>query len=127
MQQNIRLIRMQSGPDVISELDYVDETFVNLKNPIAIAFVPRGGKTILVMESWIPSSILVQNEVIIRITDIVFSNEILPLVLESYLDMVQKILGSNGSSIKVIDEPIDMDQMDIHILEELDMEGETLQ
>lgn len=130
---DIQLFRLRDNNlDIVSEYVEVEDEVV-LVNPITISFETRGGRTTLYMEPWLPLTILEDPIVIIKQSEILFTAKIVDSVAQNYMDMTTKVLEAKVVFQKGTDIALEVDLEsnggygDIHLLEDINMDGSTLQ
>ena len=126
MENNIKIIRMSSGEDVICSLtDNKDGNYVFVE-PMTVMVRQRGNQMGLIMAHWLPVSIINKNETKVNHKDILTIFEPNEDLEEYYMNTVvrlREVLKAKEVADKMSDEEI-MDVMEA--LEEISQEDRTL-
>ena len=69
---NVKLIRMQTGEDIMASMIEMDKDQIQLNDPMRLVFrrMPTG-QTIMMMMPWLPIELIKQNSAMIYTSDIV--------------------------------------------------------
>lgn len=121
---DIKIVRLQSGEDIIAEITEVDGTGeVILDDPMVIFFkrLPSG-KTMMVMSPWLPVELIEDNRATLFAGDIVTVLEPRNTMKEYYINLVgeyseeieDSISKFDSSMMEILDddEDIDMEEED---------------
>jgi hypothetical protein len=121
---DIKIVRLQSGEDIIAEITEVDGTGeVILDDPMVIFFkrLPSG-KTMMVMTPWLPVELIEDNRATLFAGDIVTVLEPRNTMKEYYINLVgeyseeieDSISKFDSSMMEILedDEDIDMEEED---------------
>jgi hypothetical protein len=87
---NIKIVRLQSGEDIIADfIEFQEEDVVKLDNPMHIIFkrIPSG-QTVMVMLPWLPIEIIKENNAVIYTSDILTVIEPKEHLIKYYSEMV---------------------------------------
>lgn len=120
---NIKLIRLQTGEDVIADMAMSDnEDIVTLNNPMHVIFkrTPTG-RVIMMMMPWLPLEIIDQNSANIYTADILTVLEPKESLVEYYGDVVEASLDTMKEDTTIRDRTTEYDNGSLEI-EELDFE-----
>lgn len=112
---NVKLIRMQSGEDIMASMIEHDGDTVQLDDPMRLVFrrLPTG-QTIMMMMPWLPIELVKENSATIFISDIITTIEPKDAMIEYYGKIVTKLLEDMSDS----------DEMLQSLLEQQDEEDE---
>lgn len=112
---NVKLIRMQSGEDIMASMIEHDGDTVQLDDPMRLVFrrLPTG-QTIMMMMPWLPIELVKENSATIFISDIITTIEPKDAMIEYYGKVVTKLLEDMSDS----------DEMLQSLLEQQDEEDE---
>jgi hypothetical protein len=121
---DIKIVRLQSGEDIIAEITEVDGTGeIILDDPMVIFFkrIPSG-KTMMVMTPWLPVELIEDNRATLFAGDIVTVLEPRNTMKEYYINLVgeyseeieDSISKFDSSMMEILedDEDIDMEEED---------------
>jgi hypothetical protein len=121
---DIKIVRLQSGEDIIAEITEVDGTGeIILDDPMVIFFkrIPSG-KTMMVMTPWLPVELIEDNRATLFAGDIVTVLEPRNTMKEYYINLVgeyseeieDSISKFDSSMMEILedDENIDMEEED---------------
>ena len=113
---NVKLIRMQSGEDIMASMIEHEDDTVQLDDPLRLVFrrLPTG-QTIMMMMPWLPIELIQVNSATIYTSDIITMVEPKAAMIEYYDKIVQKLLEDMSDS----------DEMLRTILEENDSEEDS--
>lgn len=120
---NIKLIRLQTGEDVIADMAMSDnEDIVTLNNPMHVIFkrTPTG-RVIMMMMPWLPLEIIDQNSANIYTADILTVLEPKESLVEYYGDVVEASLDTMKEDTTIRDRTTEYDNGSLEV-EELDFE-----
>lgn len=117
---NIKIVRLQSGEDIIANYFVDDENgTIMLDNPMHIIFKRNtNGQTVMMMMPWLPIEIIKQNHAIIDIADVLTVIDPKENLITHYGNTVIEIM--ERISAKEMEEELDDGEDDE---EELDLEN----
>ena len=114
---NVKLIRMQSGEDIMASM-FEDENSdqIQINDPMRIVFrrLPTG-QTVMMMMPWLPVELIKENIAMIYYSDIVTVVDPKESMIRYYDKLVER----------TIEEMADSDKMIEQLLEESESEGES--
>jgi len=87
---NIKILRLQSGEDIIGLVDISDENY-KVTEPMTVGIEPRGKYNGLVMHQWIPVQLVKNKTIVISKCDVMFAMEPTDEFSEYYNATVEKI------------------------------------
>ena len=130
---NIKLVRMQNGDDIISDVTQVGN-MVTLTNPLRLVFrrLPTG-QTMMLVAPWLPNELIEENHAIVSNTDVLtFFNPKNKLV-EYYNKMVEINMQRKENFGKILEdylqseiESADLEEDDLD-LEETELPSEIME
>ena len=129
---NIKIIRLQSGEDIIANYSFDEEEgVVNVSRPMVLFFkrLPTG-KSVMMLGPWLPIELIKANSVKLYAQDIltVFSpKDSLVEYYNNVTDDVEKTMEENGEQIEMSlsrreTNDYEEDEEDMELQEELDIE-----
>jgi hypothetical protein len=118
---NIKLVRMQNGDDVISDVTQVGN-MVTLTNPLRLIFrrLPTG-QTMMLVAPWLPNELIEENHAIVANTDVLTFFSPKNKLVEYYNKMVEINLQRKENFGKVLDEYLQSE------IETADLEDEDIE
>ena len=90
---NIKIVRLQSGEDVIADYTQIDgNASVLLVNPMSLMFkrMPTG-RAVMFMSPWIPLELVEKNEAWVYEADILSTFQPKPQIIDYYSNMVKEV------------------------------------
>jgi hypothetical protein len=102
---NVKLIRMQSGEDIMASMFENDESDqIQLNDPMRIVFrrMPTG-QTVMMMMPWLPVELIKENSALIYSSDIVTVVEPKESMIRYYDKLVERTIEEMADSDKLID------------------------
>ena len=87
---NIRLIRLQNGDDIIASFEIVD-TIVKISEPMLVQMHHQGTHMGLILQHWLPIQLIKKNETILQPKDIICVVEPNDQLITYYTNTVEKI------------------------------------
>jgi GTPase involved in cell partitioning and DNA repair len=87
---NIKVLRLQSGEDIIGLVDISDENY-KVTEPMTVGIESRGKYNGLVMHQWIPVQLVKNKTIVISKCDVMFAMEPTEEFTEYYNATVEKI------------------------------------
>jgi len=87
---NIKILRLQSGEDIIGLVDISDENY-KVTEPMSVGIEPRGKYNGLVMHHWLPVQLVKNKTIVISKCDVMFAMEPTDEFTEYYNTTVEKI------------------------------------
>ena len=120
----IKIIRMQSGEDILAEMDSAPN-HVRMDNPMRLVFrrLPTG-QTMMLLAPWLPSELVEEDFATISNSDILTLFNPKAKLIEYYNKMVEMQLKRKEEFGKIIDNYL-QDEMDDADIEELETEEIT--
>lgn len=116
---NVKLIRMQSGEDIMaSMLEEENSDQIQVNDPMRIVFrrLPTG-QTVMMMMPWLPVELIKENSAMIYYSDIITVVEPKESMIRYYDRLVERTVSEMADSDKMIE----------GLLEEQDQEEEDVQ
>jgi hypothetical protein len=116
---NVKLIRMQSGEDIMASMFEDGESDqIQINDPMRIVFrrLPTG-QTVMMMMPWLPVELIKENSAMIYYSDIVTVVEPKESMIRYYDKLVERTIEEMSDSDKMID----------NLLEEQESEEEDTQ
>ncbi len=102
---NVKLIRMQSGEDIMASMFEEDNSDqIQLNDPMRIVFrrMPTG-QTVMMMMPWLPVELIKENSAVIYYSDIVTVVEPKESMIRYYDKLVERTIEEMADSDKMID------------------------
>ena len=102
---NVKLIRMQSGEDIMASMFENEESDqIQLNDPMRIVFrrMPTG-QTVMMMMPWLPVELIKENSAMIYSSDVVTVVEPKEAMIRYYDKLVERTIGEMADSDKLID------------------------
>ena len=90
MANNIRLIRLQNGDDIIASFE-LEDTIVKISEPMLLQLHHQGTHMGLILQHWLPIQLIKKNETILQSKDIVCVVEPNDELSQYYINTVEKI------------------------------------
>lgn len=88
---NVRILRLQCGEDIIAAIEQIDENAYELSEPMQFVLVQKGSDVNIQMQHWLPVQLIKENKVSIEGKDILFIEEPTDSFAEYYTNSVEKI------------------------------------
>lgn len=127
----IKLIRMQNGDDIISNVSQVGNS-VQLTNPLRLIFrrLPTG-QTMMLVAPWLPNELIEEDCAIVSSSDVLTYFTPKQKLVEYYNKMVEVNVERKEQFGKILDEylqtEIETADMEVEELEESEMPAEVLE
>ena len=102
---NVKLIRMQSGEDIMASMFENEESDqIQLNDPMRIVFrrMPTG-QTVMMMMPWLPVELIKENSAMIYSSDVVTVVEPKEAMIRYYDKLVERTIEEMADSDKLID------------------------
>lgn len=119
--ESINLIRLKTGEDIICYSEDYGHDEIYIRDPFVVFFKsdPRTSKQYLLMDYWLPSQIIENNETIIKVSDVMA--KMIPT--EEFIDYYQQTLETFKSKRlrKNIEDDIKLTDEEMHMI--LDLVG----
>jgi hypothetical protein len=106
---NVKLIRMQSGEDIMASMFENDESDqIQLNDPMRIVFrrMPTG-QTVMMMMPWLPVELIKENSAMIYYSDIVTVVEPKESMIRYYDKLVERTVNEMADSDKMLEGLLD--------------------
>jgi hypothetical protein len=103
---NVKLIRMQSGEDIMASMfEQENSGQIQINDPMRVVFrrMPTG-QTIMMMMPWLPVELIKENSALIYPSDIVTVIEPKDAMIRYYDKLVERTLEEMADSDKMIDD-----------------------
>lgn len=120
---NVKLIRMQSGEDIMaSTMEQEDSDQIQVNDPMRIVFrrLPTG-QTVMLMMPWLPVELIKENMAMIYYSDIVTVVEPKESMIRYYDKLVERTINDMQDSDKMIEKLLE-EQEDEEEMEEVTQE-----
>jgi hypothetical protein len=102
-QHNIKIIRLQSGEDIISDCVMTEDNYlVQLNNPMTLLFKRSAKGTVMMMVPWLPLEVICDNIATITQDDILTFVEPKEDLIEYYGNMVEIAIESISKNDSVL-------------------------
>jgi len=95
---NVKIIRLISGEDIISVIEEIDEGLYLLSSPMIFDIGHRNQSTHISMGHFLPVQVMQQNEMVLHFKDILFMVNPTEEFMEYYGNSVDKLKASNASN-----------------------------
>ena len=125
---NIKLVRMQNGDDVISDVTQVGN-MVTLTNPLRLIFrrLPTG-QTMMLVAPWLPNELIEENYAMVSNADVLTFFSPKNKLVEYYNKMVEINLQRKEDFGKVLDEYLQTEIEDADLeVEETEISSEIME
>lgn len=101
----INLIRLNNGEDIVCYVDQYCKDELIVREPMVVVIKPdyKTGQNIIGMESWLPYQILKNNEVVIKLNDVLFSTIVNDEFKEFYENMIDSIKNTKKDEEEIED------------------------
>lgn len=105
---NVKLIRMQSGEDIMASMIEHEDDTVQLDDPMRLVFrrLPTG-QTIMMMMPWLPIELIKLNSATVYTSDIITMVEPKEAMIEYYDRIVQKLVEDMADSDEMLQSLLD--------------------
>lgn len=103
MDNQIKILRLKDGEDIISSCEYVGSDIVELHNPMSLFYKQHEGRSMVLMSPWLPVELIKLNAVRI------FAREVLTLIepRDSLIDYYNKIVIQTNNALEENSSQID--------------------
>lgn len=91
MESNIKIVRLQTGEDIIGNITELDLDCLNVSEPMSVEIDYRKNSPGLIMHHWLPVQLIKKNEIQISNKDVLCFLEPNDEFAEYYLSTVEKI------------------------------------
>ena len=89
--EEIRIVRMKTGEDVIGFVSDIDDSKYHIKYPMMVDIENQAGHDAYVLRTWLPFQLFKTNEVSLWSNDVMFISEPSDTFLEYYNKMVSTL------------------------------------
>lgn len=121
--QNIKIIRMQTGEDIVANIVEEDEDSVLLNSPMRLIFRRlQNGQSVMMMLPWLPVELIKEDSTIVYLDDIITVMNPKDSMIEYYENIVNKSLMDASDFDDILSEP----EEDLEDLEEINEITEEL-
>ena len=106
---NVKLIRMQSGEDIMASMfEQEDSEQVQLNDPMRLVFrrMPTG-QTVMMMMPWLPVELIKENSALVYTSDIVTVIEPKEAMIRYYDRLVERTVNDMADSDKLLEDLLD--------------------
>ncbi len=103
---NVKLIRMQSGEDIMASMfEQEDSEQVQLNDPMRLVFrrMPTG-QTVMMMMPWLPVELIKENSALVYTSDIVTVIDPKESMIRYYDKLVERTISDMADSDKMLDQ-----------------------
>jgi hypothetical protein len=102
MENNIRIVRLKDGTDIIAYVSFKD-AYVTLTEPLEIIIQHlRGNQGHLALTPWLPNSLIVENIATLNVYDVLLNMIPNDEMIDFYINSVQQTKG--GLKVKRMEE-----------------------
>lgn len=97
--QNIKIIRLQTGEDIVAHSDELDDDCISLVNPMRLIFrrMPNG-QAVMMMIPWLPVELIKEDSAIIYLEDIITVLDPKESMIEYYQNLISKNMSEDSDS-----------------------------
>lgn len=88
---NIKLIRLVSGEDIICQVEKLDNEDYKVVEPMSVMIKDTGRQTGLIMQHWLPVQIIETNEAVVKLRDVLTIVNVDESFAEYYLNTVNEM------------------------------------
>ncbi len=126
MESNIKIVRLQTGEDIIGNITELDLGCLNVSEPMSVEIDYRKNSPGLIMHHWLPVQLIKKNEIQISNKDVLCLLEPNDEFTEYYLSTVEKI--KELLDAKNLVDSLDDEEIDniMEAFEEMKQYGDTL-
>jgi len=106
---NVKLIRMQSGEDIMASMfEQEDSEQIQLNDPMRLVFrrMPTG-QTVMMMMPWLPVELIKENSALVYTSDIVTVIEPKEAMIRYYDRLVERTVNEMADSDKLLEDLLD--------------------
>ena len=106
---NVKLIRMQSGEDIMASMfEQEDSDQIQLNDPMRLVFrrMPTG-QTVMMMMPWLPVELIKENSALVYTSDIVTVIEPKEAMIRYYDRLVERTVNEMADSDKLLEDLLD--------------------
>lgn len=89
--EEIKLVRMKSGDDVIGYVSDINDSKINIRYPMLVGIQIQGEHDAYTLQSWLPHQLFKTNEVNLWTNDILFICDPSDMFIEYFNQMVIKL------------------------------------
>ena len=106
---NVKLIRMQSGEDIMASMfEQEDSEQVQLNDPMRLVFRRMStGQTVMMMMPWLPVELIKENSALVYSSDIVTVIEPKEAMVRYYDRLVERTVNDMADSDKLLEDLLD--------------------
>jgi hypothetical protein len=126
---NVKLIRMQSGEDIMASMfEQEDSEQIQLNDPMRLVFrrMPTG-QTVMMMMPWLPVELIKENSALVYTSDIVTVIEPKEAMIRYYDRLVERTVNDMADSDKLLEDLLDEQDKDDEEQQQEEMMQELLQ
>lgn len=125
--EQIKLLRLNNGEDLISYVEDYGTGEVILRSPMAVMVKhdPRSSKQTVLMDHWLPVTIIMKNEVVLKTSEIMCSMDTTPALNEYYNGAISAILEYDNDADASSSDELTPEEM-TSILESSNLVGSKL-
>jgi hypothetical protein len=125
--EQIKILRLKDGEDLISYVEDYGTGEVLLRSPmmVMVKHDNKSGKQTVLMDHWLPTYIILKNEVILKTTEILCTMDSSPALNEYYENAISAIETFNSDADASSDEELTQEEMTM-ILESSNLVGSKL-
>jgi hypothetical protein len=91
MQNNIKIVRLKSGEDIIGNLCNKADGDIDITEPMSVSVIDEGHRQGLVMSHWLPVQLIKKNEITINSRDVLTVFDPNDEFCEYYSNTVEKL------------------------------------
>jgi hypothetical protein len=125
--EQIKILRLKDGEDLISYVEDYGTGEILLRSPmmVIVKHDNKSGKQTVLMDHWLPTYIILKNEVILKTTEILCTMDSSPALNEYYENAISAIETFNSDADASSDEELTQEEMTM-ILESSNLVGSKL-
>lgn len=125
--EQIKLLRLKDGEDLISYVEDYGTGEILLRSPmmVIVKHDVKSGKQTVLMDHWLPTYIILKNEVFLKTTDILCTMDSSPALNEYYENAITAINNFETDASASSDEELTPEEMTM-ILESSNLVGSKL-
>jgi hypothetical protein len=126
---NVKLIRMQSGEDIMASMfEQEDSEQVQLNDPMRLVFrrMPTG-QTVMMMMPWLPVELIKENSALVYTSDIVTVIDPKESMIRYYDKLVERTINDMADSDKMLDQLLEEQEEEDESQQQEEMMQELLQ
>jgi hypothetical protein len=98
--ETINILRLKNGEDIVSYIDQYNKDELILREPMLVIIKPdyKSGQQIIGMDSWLPFQLLKNNEVVLKVSDVLLTMHPNDEFTEFYENTVHNFKSKNSDT-----------------------------